>query len=107
LPGAPEISTVTRLAIREIKKDSSTTPGGYKAEEMTMEDMKKYFPEQYEELYGKGSQYRDAQEAKKEADKEKNKQEEELKDAMYGKPASKGRGKGRGASKRGSSKRER
>jgi len=106
-PGAPEISTVTRLAIREIKKDSSTTPGGYKAEEMTMEDMKKYFPEQYEDLYGKGSQYRDAQEAKKEADKEKNKQEEELKDAMYGKPASKGRGKGRGASKRGSSKRER
>jgi hypothetical protein len=107
LPGAPEISTVTRLAIREIKKDSSTTPGGYKAEEMTMEDMKKYFPEQYEELYGKGSPYRDAQEAKKEADKEKNKEEEELKDAMYGKPAPKGRGKGRGTSKRGSSKRER
>jgi hypothetical protein len=107
LPGAPEIGTMTRLLIRDIKKDSSTTPGGYKAEEMTMEDMKKYFPEQYEELYGKGSPYREAQEAKKEADKEKNKEEEELKEAMYGKPASKGRGKGRGKSNRGSSRSER
>jgi hypothetical protein len=98
---------MTRIAIREIKKDSSTTPGGYKAEDMTMEDMKKYFPEQYEELYGKGSPYREAEEAKKEADKEKNKEEEELKEAMYGKPASKGRGKGRGESSRGSSSRGR
>jgi hypothetical protein len=107
VPGAPEIGTMTRLLIRDIKKDSSTTPGGYKAEEMTMEDMKKYFPEQYEELYGKGSPYREAQEAKKEADKEKNKEEEELKEAMYGKPTSKGRGKGRGESNRGSSSRGR
>jgi DNA-binding XRE family transcriptional regulator len=106
-PAAPEIGTMARIIMKDVKKDSSTVRGGYKADEMTMEDMKKYFPEQYEELYGKGSPYRDAQEAKKEADKEKNKEEEELKEAMYGKPASKGRGKGRGESSRGSSSRGR
>jgi len=107
LPGAPEIGTITRIAIKDIKKDSSTVKGGYKADEMTMEDMKKYFPQEYEDLYGKGSPYREAKEAKKESDAEKKKEEEELKDAMYGKPASKGRGKGRGQSSRRSSSRGR
>jgi hypothetical protein len=105
LPGAPEIGTMTRMIIKDIKKDSSTVKGGYKADEMTMEDMKKYFPQEYEDMYGKGSPYQEAKEAKKEANAEQKKQEEELKDAMYGKPASGGRGKGRGSSSRGSSNR--
>jgi hypothetical protein len=70
-----------------------------------MEDMKKYFPQEYEDMYGKGSPYQEAKEAKKEANAEQKKEEEELKDAMYGKPASGGRGKGRGSSSRGSSNR--
>jgi len=105
LPGAPEIGTMTRIIMKDVKKDSSTTPGGYKADEMTMEDMKKYFPEEYENQYGEGSPYREAKELEKEANEEKKKEEEELKEAMYGKPASKGRGKGRGQSTRGSSRR--
>jgi len=72
---------------------------------MTMEDMKKYFPQEYEDMYGKGSPYQEAKEAKKESNAEQKKEEEELKDAMYGKPASGGRGKGRGSSSRGSSNR--
>ena len=107
LPGAPEIGTMTRIIMKDVKKDSSTTPGGYKADEMTMEDMKKYFPEEYENQYGEGSPYREAKELEKEANEEKKKEEDELKEAMYGKPASKGRGKGRGESTRGASKRGR
>jgi hypothetical protein len=105
LPGAPEIGSMTRIIMKDVKKDSSTTPGGYKADEMTMEDMKKYFPEEYENQYGEGSPYREAKELEKEANEEKKNEEDELKEAMYGKPASKGRGKGRGQSTRGSSRR--
>jgi hypothetical protein len=104
-PAAPEIGTMARIIMKDVKKDSSTVKGGYKADEMTMEDMKKYFPQEYEDMYGKGSPYREAKEAEKEANAEQKKEEEELKDAMYGKPASKGRGKGRGSSSRGSSSR--
>jgi hypothetical protein len=104
-PAAPEIGTMARIIMKDVKKDSSTVRGGYKADEMTMEDMKKYFPQEYEDMYGKGSPYREAKEAEKEANAEQKKEEEELKDAMYGKPASKGRGKGRGSSGRGSSSR--
>ena len=104
-PAAPEIGTMARIIMNDVKKDSSTVKGGYKADEMTMEDMKKYFPQEYEDMYGKGSPYREAKEAEKEANAEQKKEEEELKDAMYGKPASGGRGKGRGSSSRGSSNR--
>ena len=104
-PAAPEIGTMARIIMKDVKKDSSTVKGGYKADEMTMEDMKKYFPQEYEDMYGKGSPYREAKEAEKEANAEQKKEEEELKDAMYGKPASGGRGKGRGSSSRGSSSR--
>ena len=104
-PAAPEIGTMARIIMKDVKKDSSTVKGGYKADEMTMEDMKKYFPQEYEDMYGKGSPYQEAKEAKKESNAEQKKEEEELKDAMYGKPASGGRGKGRGSSSRGSSNR--
>lgn len=104
-PAAPEIGTMARIIMKDVKKDSSTVKGGYKADEMTMEDMKKYFPQEYEDMYGKGSPYREAKEAEKEANAEQKKEEEELKDAMYGKPASGGRGKGRGSSSRSSSSR--
>lgn len=104
-PAAPEIGTMARIIMKDVKKDSSTVKGGYKADEMTMEDMKKYFPQEYEDMYGKGSPYREAKEAEKEANAEQKKEEQELKDAMYGKPTSGGRGKGRGSSSRGSSSR--
>ena len=61
------------------KREKKTEP----VDKMNKEDMKKYFPKMYNELYGPGGTLYDVEQMKKEIRREKNKLDREVKDEMY------------------------
>jgi hypothetical protein len=83
-----EANSVVRGAISDAKRNASTNETGIKQEKeatpnMSKEDMKKYFPEMYNEMYGPGGSLYEVEQMKKEIRKEKERLNKEIKDEMY------------------------
>ena len=78
-----EVGSVVRNAVSDAKRNSSTKSPD-KKDEMSKTDMKRYYPERYEQLYGKGSVNYEAEQEKKKAEKEKEELQQKLKDERYG-----------------------
>lgn len=66
------------------KKSSGGGGGGGRAKSITKSDLKKYFPEQYNELYGEGSATYEIEQEIKAFEKEQRELKKSIKDQVYG-----------------------
>jgi endonuclease III len=66
------------------KKKSSGGGGGSRAKAINKSDLKKYFPEQYNELYGEGSATYEIEQEIKAFEKEQRELKKSIKDQVYG-----------------------
>ena len=66
------------------KKKTSAGGGGSGSKTMTKSDLKKYFPEQYNELYGEGSATYEIEQEIKAFEKEQRELKKSIKDQVYG-----------------------
>jgi hypothetical protein len=71
---------VNKQLYKDLEKAEVATPATKK---MSKEDMKTYFPDMYNDLYGPGGSLYDIELIKKEIRKEKEKLRKEIKDDMY------------------------
>jgi hypothetical protein len=95
---SPEIKTMTRRTLANVKRRSSTNESGIKREKgsgtrssgsgapktINKTDMKKYFPDMYNELYGPESPTYEVEQEVKAFEKEQRKMEEQIKKEIYG-----------------------
>jgi len=80
----PLYKDIHKIVNAELYKDLRKTKNtGGKGSSMTKEDMKKYFPDMYNDLYGPGGSLYDIELMEKEIEKEQKKIEKEMKDEMY------------------------
>jgi len=66
------------------KKKSSGGGGGGRAKTMNKTDLKKYFPDQYNQLYGKGSATYEIEQEIKAFEKEQRELKKDIKDRVFG-----------------------
>lgn len=70
-----EVNSVIRSSITDAKRNASTKESGIKetkgGAKMSKQDMKKYFPDMYNEMYGPGGSLYEIEQIKKEVKKEK------------------------------------
>ena len=66
------------------KKSSGGGGGGGRAKTMNKSDLKRYFPEQYNELYGEGSATYEIEQEVKAFEKEQREMKKKIKDQVYG-----------------------
>ena len=97
---SPEIKTMTRRTLANVKRRSSTNVsgvkqergsgsrggggGGGRAKTMNKSDLKRYFPEQYNQLYGEGSATYEIEQEIKAFEKEQREFKKSIKDQVYG-----------------------
>ena len=95
---SPEIKTMTRRTLANVKRRSSTNESGIKREKgsgtrssgsgapktINKTDMKKYFPDMYNELYGPGSATYEVDQEVKALEKQQREMEEQIKKEIYG-----------------------
>jgi len=96
---SPEIKTMTRRTLANVKRRSTTNEsgikqergsgsrgggGGGRAKTMNKSDLKRYFPEQYNELYGEGSATYEIEQEVKAFEKEQREMKKKIKDQVYG-----------------------
>lgn len=65
-------------------KKKSSGGGGSRAKTMNKSDLKRYFPEQYNELYGEGSATYEIEQEVKAFEKEQREMKKKIKDQVYG-----------------------
>jgi hypothetical protein len=78
----PLYKDIRKIVNTEIYKDLDKKPTGGKGG-MSKEDMKKYFPDMYNEMYGPGGALYESEQIKKEINKEKELMKRKIKDEMY------------------------
>jgi hypothetical protein len=71
-----EVNSVIRSSVNDAKRNATTNESGVKKEKgagkkMSKEDMKKYYPDMYNEMYGPGGTLYEVEQMKKEIRKEK------------------------------------
>jgi hypothetical protein len=94
---SPEIKTMTRRTLSNVKRRSTTNESGIKEKKgsfggggssrgggMNKTDMKKYNPELYNQMYGPGSAAYEVEQEVKAFEKEQRKMEEQIKKEIYG-----------------------
>jgi hypothetical protein len=79
----PLYKDVRKSVLKDIYKDLEKAESRGSRNQMGKEDMKKYFPDMYNELYGPGGTLYDVELMKKEMNREKEKIKREIKDEMY------------------------
>ena len=79
----PLYKDVRKSVLKDIYKDLEKAESKGSKNQMGKEDMKKYFPDMYNELYGPGGTLYDVELMKKQMNKEKEKIKREIKDEMY------------------------
>ncbi len=78
----PLYKDIRKIVNTEIYKDLDKKPTG-NGSGISKEDMKKYFPDMYNELYGPGGALYESEQVKKEINKEKELMKRKIKDEMY------------------------
>jgi hypothetical protein len=79
----PLYKDIRKIVNKEIYKGLENTEERPKGSKMSKEDMKKYFPDMYNQLYGPGGALYDIELIEKQMRKEKEKLMREMKDEMY------------------------
>jgi hypothetical protein len=79
----PLYKDVRKVVNKELYKDLDNAEKKPEVKGMNKEDMKRYFPQMYNEMYGPGGSMYDVEQMKKEIRKEKEKLKRQMKDEMY------------------------
>jgi hypothetical protein len=79
----PLYKDIRKVVNKELYKDLDNAEKKPEVKGMNKEDMKRYFPQMYNEMYGPGGSMYDVEEMKKEIRKEKEKISRQMKDEMY------------------------
>jgi hypothetical protein len=79
----PLYKDVRKVVNKELYKDLDNAEKKPEVKGMNKEDMKRYFPQMYNETYGPGGSMYDVEQMKKEIRKEKEKLKRQMKDEMY------------------------